>query len=75
MPPDHHYLVGKNETALLYTANIGCIEMNPWNSTNKKTDNPSFCIIDLDPDKNSFDKMIEAAQVTKAILDDMGVPS
>ncbi|MCL8537907.1 DNA ligase D [Chryseobacterium gallinarum] len=72
---DRHYLVGKDEATLLYMANLGCIEMNPWNSTIKKPDYPTFCIIDLDPDKNSFDQVIEAAQVTKNILDDMGVPS
>jgi len=70
---DKHYLVGKDEATLLYMANLGCIEMNPWSSTIKKPDHPSFCIIDLDPDKNSFDQVIEAAQVTKSILDDMGV--
>lgn len=72
---DRHYLVGKDDATLLYMANLGCIEMNPWSSTVKKPDNPSFCIIDLDPDKNSFDQVIEAAQVTKHILDDMGVSS
>ncbi|OOG18452.1 DNA ligase D [Sphingobacterium sp. CZ-UAM] len=72
---DKHYLVGKDEATLLYMANLGCIEMNPWSSTVKKPENPSFCIIDLDPDKNSFDQVIEAAQITKSILDDMGVSS
>lgn len=72
---DRHYLVGKDEATLLYMANLGCIEMNPWNSTVKKPDNPTFCIIDLDPDKNTFDQVIETAQVTKQILDDMNVPS
>ncbi|MFU1857018.1 DNA ligase D [Sphingobacterium sp. NGMCC 1.201703] len=72
---DRHYLVGKDEATLLYMANLGCIEMNPWSSTVKKPENPSFCIIDLDPDKNSFDQVIEAAQITKSILDDMGVSS
>jgi bifunctional non-homologous end joining protein LigD len=37
-------------------------------------DNPDWCIIDLDPDKNTFDQVIEAAQVTKKILDAMGIP-
>ncbi|MGJ1243127.1 DNA ligase D [Sphingobacterium siyangense] len=72
---DKHYLVGKDEATLLYMVNLGCIEMNPWSSTVKKPENPSFCIIDLDPDKNSFNQVVEAAQVTKSILDDMGVPS
>ncbi|MDR6460456.1 bifunctional non-homologous end joining protein LigD [Chryseobacterium vietnamense] len=72
---DKHYLVGKDEATLLYMANLGCIEMNPWNSTVKKPDHPTYCIIDLDPDKNSFDQVIEAAQITKQILDDMGIES
>nr|WP_315085919.1 DNA ligase D [uncultured Chryseobacterium sp.] len=72
---DKHYLVGNDEETLLYMANLGCIEMNPWNSTVKKPEYPTYCIIDLDPDKNSFDQVIEAAQVTKQILDDMGIES
>lgn len=72
---DKLYLVGKDEATLLYMSNLGCIEMNPWSSTIKKPDNPTFCIIDLDPDKNSFNQVIETAQVAKQLLDDMGVPS
>lgn len=72
---DRHYLVGKDEATLLCMANLGCIEMNPWSSTVRKPDNPTFCIIDLDPDKNTFDQVIETAQLTKQLLDDMGVPS
>ena len=72
---DKHFLVAQDEASLLYMASLGCIEMNPWSSTVKKPDNPDWCIIDLDPDKNSFNQVIEAAQVTKAILDDMKVPS
>lgn len=71
---DKHFMVGGDQAALLYTAGLGCIEVHPWNSTVKKPDYPTWCIIDLDPDKNSFQQVIEAAQVTKAILDDMGVP-
>lgn len=72
---DRKYLVGKDEATLLYMANLGCIEMNPWSSTVKKPDHPTFCIIDLDPNQNPFDEVIEAAIVTKNVLDSMGVPS
>lgn len=71
---EKQYLVGSDEATLLYMANLACVEMNPWNSTVKKPDHPTYCIIDLDPDKNTFDQVIETAQVTKQILDDMGVP-
>ncbi|MEJ5995914.1 DNA ligase D [Pedobacter sp. Du54] len=72
---EKHFLLGNNEATLLYMAGLGCIEINPWNSTIKKPDYPTWCIIDLDPDRNSFNQVIEAAQVTRQILDDMGVPS
>ena len=71
---DKHFLVGNDEATLLYMASLACIEIHPWNSTIEKPDHPTWCIIDLDPDKNSFDQVIQAAQVTKAVLDDMGVP-
>jgi bifunctional non-homologous end joining protein LigD len=71
---EKEYLVGSDEATLLYMANLACIEMNPWNSTVKKPEYPTYCIIDLDPDKNTFDQVIEAALVTKQLLDDMGVP-
>lgn len=70
------YLIANNEATLLYMINMGCIELNPWSSTVKKPEHPTFCIIDLDPGtRTKFEQVIEAAQVTKAILDDMGVPS
>ncbi|HTN18660.1 MAG TPA: DNA ligase D, partial [Chitinophagaceae bacterium] len=72
---DKHFLLGNNEATLLFMAGQGCIEMHPWSSTTKKPDHPSWCIIDLDPGKNTFEQVIEAAQVTKQILDDMGVVS
>jgi bifunctional non-homologous end joining protein LigD len=71
---DKHFLVAKDEASLLYMASLGCIEINPWSSRIQKPDYPDWCIIDLDPDKNSFDQVIEAAQVTKEILDQLEVP-
>ncbi len=72
---DRHYLVGHDEATLLSMAGMGCIEMNPWSSTIKKPGHPTWCVIDLDPDKNSFDQVIEAAQVTHQILESLGVES
>ncbi|MCX2451776.1 DNA ligase D [Pedobacter sp. PLR] len=72
---DKHFLLGDDEASLLYMVNLGCIELHPWNSTIHKPDHPTWCILDLDPDKTSFEQVIQAAQVTKAVLDDMGVPS
>jgi bifunctional non-homologous end joining protein LigD len=75
-PEDKNYLVANEEATLLYMANLGAIEINPWSSTTDNPDNPTWCIIDLDPaDKTTFDQVIEAALVTKSILDELGVPS
>jgi bifunctional non-homologous end joining protein LigD len=66
-------MVCTDEASLLYIASLGCIEMNPWSSRIQSPDNPDWCIIDLDPDGNTFDKVIETAIVTKQILEDAAV--
>jgi bifunctional non-homologous end joining protein LigD len=71
---DKEFLVGGDEATLLYMASLGCIEMNPWFSTIKHPDNPDYCVIDLDPDKNTFDQVIQAAQEVKKVLDAIEIP-
>ncbi len=71
---DKNFLVPEDEAAILYMANAGAIEMNPWNSTIHKPDNPDWCLIDLDPsDKQDFEVVIKVAQATKEVLDSMDV--
>jgi len=71
---DKNFLVPEDEASILYVANAGAIEMNPWNSTIHDPDNPDWCLIDLDPsDKQGFDIVIKVAQATKQVLDTMGV--
>jgi bifunctional non-homologous end joining protein LigD len=70
-----HYFVCKDEASLVYMANLGCIEMNPWHSTIKKPDSPDYCLIDLDPHEIGFDKVIETAQAVKGVLDQLKIPS
>ncbi|PUZ30174.1 bifunctional non-homologous end joining protein LigD [Chitinophaga costaii] len=73
---DKNFMVVENEAGLLYMANLGAIEMNPWNSTITTPENPDWCIIDLDPDdKNTFEQVIQTALVTKQLLDQMKVPA
>jgi bifunctional non-homologous end joining protein LigD len=69
------YLVGADEATLLWMASLGCIEMNPWFSRVAAPDNPDYCVIDLDPDKNTFDQVIAAALEVKKVLDALDVPS
>lgn len=70
------YIVCDNEATLTYLNNLGCIEINPWHSTVNALDNPDYAIIDIDPsEKNTFDQVIEAANVVKQILDKAGAIS
>lgn len=69
------YLVGDDEATLLWAASLGCIEMNPWFSRVQSPDNPDYCVVDLDPDKNTFEQVIEAALEVKKVLDAINVPS
>src|SRR5690606_1880146 len=57
---------------LAYLNNLGCIDLNPWNSRVPKLDFPDFLVLDLDPSpKNSFDDVIETAWQIKEILDEI----
>ena len=73
---NRNFMVVTNEASLLLIASMGGIEMHPWSSRIQKPDHPDWCIIDLDPtDKNTFDQVITAAQVTKKVLDAIEVPA
>ncbi|HYK44257.1 MAG TPA: DNA ligase D [Parafilimonas sp.] len=72
---DKKFLVCSDEATLMYMASLGCIEMNPWHSRIQSPENPDWCVIDLDPDDNSFNQVIEAAQAVKKILDAIDVTS
>jgi bifunctional non-homologous end joining protein LigD len=69
------YFVCTDEASLIYLANLGCIEMNPWHSTIMKPDNPDYCLIDLDPHEINFDKVVETAVVVKKVLDELKIPA
>jgi bifunctional non-homologous end joining protein LigD len=70
------YLLCNDRDTLLYMVNLGCIEINPWNSTTNHLDNPDYVVIDLDPsEKNSFMDVITTANVIKEIMDRAGATS
>jgi bifunctional non-homologous end joining protein LigD len=67
------YIICNDKATLAYLNNLGCIELNPWHSTIKKTDHPDYLIIDLDPsDKNNFDQVVEVANAFKKLFDKAG---
>ena len=70
-----NYLLCQDKRSLLYMANLGCIEINPWFSRTSHLDRPDFLVIDLDPDGNSFDHVIQIAHEVHGVLDDVGAPN
>jgi bifunctional non-homologous end joining protein LigD len=65
-----NYILCNDKATLLYLNNLGCIEINPWNSRVKHLDNPDYLVMDLDPsDKSNFDDVVDTALVIKEILD------
>ena len=69
------FMICSNEASLIYMINLGCIELNPWHSRVQTPNYPDWSVIDLDPGKISFDKVIETAIVVKKVLDTLQVPS
>lgn len=71
-----NFMLCNDEAALLYMANLGAIDVNPWNSRIETPDNPDWCLLDLDPDTgNTFEQVIETAQTIKGLLDSLHVPA
>ncbi|MBF4507877.1 DNA ligase D [Flavobacterium sp. JLP] len=68
---DVNYLICNDKETLLYMANLGCIEMNPWNSTIQHIDNPDWLVIDIDPEKDDFEAVVETALTVKQVLDEL----
>ena len=59
------YLLCNDLATLIYMANLGCIEMNPWHSTWQKPDFPTYFMLDLDPGEISFVDVVNTALVIK----------
>jgi len=66
-----------NETdALLWMANMGCIDMNTWYSRVDRPDRPDFVLFDLDPSPDvGFAETVQVALIVKAALDALGLVS
>ncbi len=67
------YAIGADRPTLLYLANLGCIDQNPWMSRVGSLENPDFILIDLDPHECGFDRIVEAAQLVRQKLDLLGL--
>ncbi len=70
---DIDFLVCNDKDTLIYMANLGCIEINPWSSRVGSLDNPDYIIFDLDPNKASLKDLITTANKVKEVLDSLGI--
>lgn len=71
---DIQYIICDDRATLAYLNNLGCIEMNVWTSRARHLEKPDYLVLDLDPsDNNTFEDVIETAQVVRQVLDRAGV--
>jgi bifunctional non-homologous end joining protein LigD len=67
------YILCNDKATLLYLNNLGCIELNPWNSRVTNLDKPDYLVIDVDPSEaNEFEDVIDATLAVKAVLEKAG---
>ncbi len=64
-----NYVVCNNKETLLYLANLGCIEINPWNSRVSHLEKPDYMIMDLDPHGRSMKDLAAVAYVVRDTLE------
>lgn len=62
--------------SLLWTVNLGCIDLNPWYARCDDFNRPDYLHFDLDPVKGAdFDDVLKTAQLVHQSLDALGAPN
>jgi len=69
------WIVGGDLPTLLYMVQLGCVEINPWNSRVKTLTKPDWLVIDLDPEGVTFKQVIEVARTVKEVCDEWKLPA
>ncbi|HYR45024.1 MAG TPA: non-homologous end-joining DNA ligase, partial [Terriglobia bacterium] len=74
---DRHirYFIGADREQLLYIANTGNIQQNPWMSRVQHLDYPDYLVFDLDPVEAPFSTVQKIALMIKETLDELGLRS
>lgn len=70
---DINYVIGEDRATLLFLANLGCIDHNPYMSRVGSLENPDFLLIDLDPQECEYAKIVEAACLLRRKLESLGL--
>jgi len=72
-PKVNNYPLANDRASLLYLANLGCIDQNPWMSHVGSLDKPDWMLLDLDPVETSFDQIVEATLLVREVLKELGL--
>jgi bifunctional non-homologous end joining protein LigD len=72
-PKTNHYPLANDRASLLYLANLGCIDQNPWMSRVGNLEHPDWMLLDLDPVDTSFDQIIDATLLVRELLSELGL--
>jgi bifunctional non-homologous end joining protein LigD len=67
------FVVADDLSSLLFLANLGCIDQNPWMSRIGSLEHPDFLLIDLDPQQCDYDRIVEAALLVRVKLEQLGL--
>jgi bifunctional non-homologous end joining protein LigD len=69
-----NYPLVNEPAAVIWMANMACIDMNAWYSRADKPDRPDFVLFDLDPTPEvGFQGAVEAARIVRVALDAVGL--
>lgn len=68
-----HYLLIQDLHSLVYAVNLGAIELHPFLSRYQKENFPDFLVLDLDPVEIPFTYVVEVAQGTHKLLQEIGI--
>ena len=70
---DIDYFICDDEPGLLYLANLGTIPLHVWASRTSSLDRPDWCVLDLDPKDAPFSDVVQVAQTTHALCEEIGL--
>ena len=68
------YPIVDSAAGVVYMANQGAIEFHVWTSRKDALDRPDMVVFDLDPPEGRFDLVRDAAQLLRALFEQIGLP-
>jgi bifunctional non-homologous end joining protein LigD len=71
-----NYLMAEDTAAMLFIANLGCIEFHPLHSTCGSIENPDYLFFDLDPfEPATFEDVLVVAGLVRVACERLGLQS